>query len=214
MVQQRDDTLVFADPAGLRQLFYTDIGVTKYIHCASEPGLLAKICDFTIDREADDFRRSPGFQANSEYWWPGDKSCFSEVKRLLPNFFLNPGSGICKRFWPTKPFKLIDKEEAIKLLGKRLPSFMDAISQRCRIAVSLRAGLDSRMVLASCKSNLDRFEFMTVQQEGMPDSHSDLQIPRALTNSFGFKHTIVGGESSVRDTFRCSYENSVLYFHE
>lgn len=166
IIQQHDETLLFADPAGLRQLFYTKIGVTKTIHCASEPGLLANVCGFSIDPEAEDFQQSSGFQANKEYWWPGDRSCFSEVKRLLPNFSLNPNSGERKRFWPVKPIEPIEKKEAIEVLGKRLPSFMEAISHRGKVAVSITAGLDSRMVLAASKSIVDRFEFMTVQQQG------------------------------------------------
>jgi hypothetical protein len=215
IVQRQDDTILFTDPAGLRQVYYTDIDVTKQIHCASEPGLLQKICGFTIDPEAESFQHSPGFQANSEYWWPGDKSCFREVKRLLPNFFLDSSSGVCKRFWPVKPFKHREKVDVIKLLSKRLPSFMDAISRRGRVAVAITAGLDSRMVLASCKPVLKQLEFMTVKQDGMADSHPDLQIPRIFADNLGFNHKIVGNESNnVRNTFRRSYKDSILHFHE
>jgi hypothetical protein len=209
-----EDTIAFADPGGLRQLFYAWDGGTGAFHFASEPGLLGELGGLELDPEAEAFRASPGFIRNEEYWWPGDSSPFAEVRCLLPSFFMSLRTGRCKRFWPTGPLGSGDPEKVIELVAHRLPAMMRGIARRGNTEVSITAGLDSRMVLAASRDLIDELRFVTVQQPGMPASHADLEIPRRLAGRLGFGHRILVSAGDVREGFRSAYRDGILFFHE
>jgi hypothetical protein len=208
------DTIAFSDPGGLRQFFYARETTGGGVHGASEPGILGEELGFDLDGESESFRASPGFERNQEYWWPGDASPFAEVKRLLPSFFVSLRTGRSERYWPASPLTESDPETTLRLLADRLPAMMRGIVRRGDVAVTITAGLDSRMVLAACRDILDEFHFVTVQQAGMPSTHADLDVPRRLAGRIGFEHRIVQSADRVRDGVRAGIRDGVLFFHE
>lgn len=208
------DTIAFSDPGGLRRFYYARETAGGGVHGASEPGILGEALGFDLDRDSESFRASPGFKRNQEYWWPGDASPFAEVKRLLPSFFVSLRTGRSERYWPTSPLTESDPETTLRLLADRLPAMMRAIARRGDVAVTITAGLDSRMVLAACRDILDELNFVTVQQAGMPSTHADLDIPRRLAGRMGFEHRIVHSADRVRDAVRAGFRDGVLFFHE
>jgi predicted O-methyltransferase YrrM len=208
------DTFAFSDPGGLRQFYYARETGGGAVHGASEPGILGEALGFALDGESESFRASPGFERNEEYWWPGDASPFAEVKRLLPSFFVSLRTGRSERYWPASPLTESDPETTLRLLAGRLPAMMRAIARRGDVAVTITAGLDSRMVLAACRDIVDELHFVTVQQAGMPSTHADLDVPRRLASQMGFEHRIVSSAERVRDGVRAGFRDGVLFFHE
>jgi hypothetical protein len=208
------DTIAFSDPGGLRRFYYARETTGGGVHGASEPGILGETLGFDLDGESESFRASPGFTRNQEYWWPGDASPFSQVRRLLPSFSVSLRTGRSERYWPTSPLTASDPETTLRLLADRLPAMMRAIVRRGDIAVTITAGLDSRMVLAACRDILDEIHFVTVQQAGMPSTHADLDIPQRLARRLGFEHRIVHSADGVRDAVRAGFHDGVLFVHE
>lgn len=212
IVSGQNDTYIFSDPAALRQVYYTFHG--GGLHCASEPGLLAEVCGLDIDPDAEEFSKSPAFQANKEFWWPGNTTPFREIKCLLPNFYLSERKKIVRRFWPIKEIEKREAEDVVSLVVKRLQGMVDAISFRGRIAVSITAGIDSRMMLAASHNHKNNLEIVTVKQRGMPNSHSDIQIPQLFSKKYGLHHTVIDANVKLRNDFRKAYQESVFSYHE
>ena len=214
-VSRSGHTILFTDPAGLRQVFYAVLNEGKKIQCASEAGCLAMACGLAPDPVAEEFRTTTRFGADPESWWPGDKTNFSEIKRLLPNFFLDLQSGESTRFWPAEPGEHRKKGEIIDFLAWKLPLVMDAFFKRGRVMVSLTAGHDSRPVLAACRAAKDRFRLITVRQQGMSEAHPDVAIPCQLAKIIGMEHDILLCDGvQVRESFRKAYQDSIADFHE
>lgn len=208
------DTIAFSDPGGLRQFYYALETPGDGVHGASEPGILGQALGLELDGGSESFRASPGFERNHEYWWPGDSSPFAEVRRLLPSFSVSLRTGRSERYWPTAHLAERDPESTLRLLADRLSSMMRAIVRRGGIAVTITAGLDSRMVLATCRDILHELHFVTIQQAGMPSDHADLDVPRRLAGRLGFEHRIVPAADRVRDGVRAGFRDGVLFFHE
>jgi hypothetical protein len=212
VIGRQDNTYIFSDPAGLRQIYYSF--ANDSLHCSAEPGLLARICESDIDEDAERFSNSGLFKAKQEFWWPGDSTPFKEIKCLLPNFYLSERDKLVRRYWPIKNFEPQDAKDVVPLVSERLRGMVDAIFLRGPIAVSSTAGIDSRIMLAASYTHAEILELMTAKQRGMPETHPDLQIPHMFSEKFNLRHTIVDGNNNIRDDFRRAYQESVYSFHE
>ena len=102
---------LLTDPAGLRQVCYTDINYTDDLWCASQPGIIAEILNLKMDNDAVNFIHAFK-RINDEYYWPGDSSPYKEIKHLLPNHYLKLKEGLCQRYWPDKAFRKIPLGQA------------------------------------------------------------------------------------------------------
>jgi hypothetical protein len=216
IIQGQGDIRLFSDPAGLRQVFYTLPSAHERIECACEPGLLADISGCGLDDHALAFHNSLENYQNSEYWWPGNATPFSNVKKLLPNHYLSLRTGEAVRFWPYHDYTPRSKDSVLELMAERLPALMSAIASRGKTAVAITAGWDSRMILAACRTILSQLEFMTIQQIGMQQDHADMVIPKLLSQQLNFKYDAIksGTKQDVRESFRQVYKDSIFYYHE
>ena len=216
IVHNTDDTILFADPAGLRQIYYTHLGSDDAIRCSCEPGLLAITCNLHMNEDSLAFQNSLGCQETSEYWWPGTITPFSSITRLLPNHYLSLKACKAVRFWPHEDIVSSSIEDVLHLIAQRLPALMSAILKRGTVTASLTAGWDSRMILAACREITTQLEFMTVQQCGMQRNHADLVIPRLLSQQLGFRHKVIdeAKKEDVRQSFRQAYRDSIILYHE
>jgi hypothetical protein len=134
------------DATGLRQVFYTDKNKCDELWLASQPRLLADLKGFRVDDKAAELIDSHSFRTYTEFRWPGAGSPYSEVRHLLPNHCLDLTSGKCHRFWPDSPIATVQLEEAADKVSELLRGFMVGAAERFNLAVSLTAGLDSRVV--------------------------------------------------------------------
>jgi hypothetical protein len=92
IVDDGEEIRLFTNPAGLRQVVYTDKNCTKDFWCASQLGTIAEILNLEMDNDAVSFINSFK-KKNDEYYWPGDSSPYREIKHLLPNHYLELKGG-------------------------------------------------------------------------------------------------------------------------
>lgn len=204
---------LFNDAVGLRQIFYTETLHTNELWCASQSGIIADALDLKMDEEAVNFIKSYEFRKNPEFRWPGNSSPYREIKHLLPNHYLNLETGHCKRFWPDKPLSDLSLHEAIEIVSSTLQGLMKSASNRFDLALSITAGLDSRVVLASSKEISDSVSYMTVRQIGMRDDHSDVTTPSRLLSKLGLKHDVVKSSLIIDDEFIEIFKKNVSIPH-
>jgi hypothetical protein len=213
-IEEPDDVRIFADPAGLRQMFHSDAAATGAIWAASEPGILAEILGLEIPPEARDFMASDGYTRNSEHWWPWDTSPFREIRRLSPNHELSVRTGAARRFWPDKGFPRSAPDKAAEVVGETLRGLITAMHARGPLALNLTAGLDSRMVLAAARPVARDGVFTTSKKPDALESDPDLVISRKLAATLGLQHRVIPAASVLREEFRELYFSSNLLYHE
>ena len=214
IIAESEDVRVFADPAGLLQMFHTGAEAAGPIWAASEPGILAEILGFEIDPEARNFMASDGYAHDDEHWWPWDTSPYREIRRLPPTHELSVRTGLVSRFWPDKGFTPTPPDKAAEVVGQTLRGLITAVHTRYPLAVTLTAGLDSRMVLAAARPVARDVLFVTSKKRGMLESDPDLAIARKLAAKLGLRHRVIDSDCRLRPEFRDLYFSSNQLGHE
>jgi hypothetical protein len=192
---------LFNDAAGLRQVFFAREAATDAVWCASQPVVLAGLLHRHMSPEAEDFIDSYAFRANPEFRWPGDGSPFEGICHLLPNHELDIQSGTSRRYFPDEGLDELPLDRATQQVGELLSALLVAAARRFKLALSLTAGLDSRMVLAAARSIQKEIGIMTVRQIDKPDDHMDISIPADLLAKIGLDHDIVPSSLILDDPF-------------
>ena len=209
-----EERFLFNDALGLRQVFYIHPSETGAVWAVSQPGLIAEILALPLDPEAEQFVQSYTFRSNPEYRWPGEATAFRVVRHLLPNHWLDLNTGVPQRYWPAGPLAALEPEAAIERLEILLPGMIQAAAQRFDLALSLTAGLDSRLLLAAARNIRDRISFVTVRQSKMSDHHPDVTVPARLSQHLGLPHQIVTSAATTTPDFSSQFKHAVYLAHE
>ena len=214
LVRDRDNAWLMHDATGLRQVCFTDYQNSEELWCASQPGLLSLLLNYSVDKEAADYLKSDKVREDSEFMWPGGSTAYKEVTRLLPNHCLDLVSGVEKRYWPAKPLNNLPLDHAIKRISDTLRGLMVSVNNRYELALGLTAGLDSRLVLAASRDICKEMRFVTVKQEWMSDDHADLTVSEELLTTLGLSHIIIDGSVEPDKEFLQIFNNNVSFAHE
>lgn len=123
-------------------------------------------------------------------WISGYLTAHRDLFRLLPNHYLDLSTWQAHRYWPTPDTFTFGTglEEAAQDVAARLKAFMLAASSTLRVAVTLTAGFDSRILLAACNGATDRIGFIT---GGKPDEGLDQTAAAELAARLGLRHRLV-----------------------
>lgn len=213
IVNDGEEMTLFHDAVGLRQVFHTDVHCAGDLWCASQPGMIAKRLGVKMEADAIDFMDSYAFRTNQEFRWPGDSTPFAEVKHLLPNHCLDLKTGMPARYWPDGPLSDVSVDEAVRRVSAILQGLLRAAANRFDLAVSLTAGLDSRIVLAASRPLADRIDYMTVRQIGMPDDHGDISMPLRLSSHLALNYEMVKSSLLIDDDFLNIFKKNVPVAH-
>jgi hypothetical protein len=186
---------------------------TKDLWCASQPKIIAELLNLQMDKDAIDFINSYEFRKNKEFRLPGYSSPYREIRHMLPNHYLNPATGECHRYWPNKKLDELPFNEALEKISVTLQKLMRALSNRFDLVLSITAGWDSRLVLASSKEISNKVAYMTVRQIAMSEDHPDIRIPSLLLSKLGLKHDIVKSTYIMKDEFITIFKKNVPLAH-
>jgi hypothetical protein len=210
-----EDQYLFADPLGLRQVFYTNVAVSGAVWLVSQAGLAKKLFELDFDSATRAFVDSPQFRSYAEYSWPGGGTPFPELCHLLPNHYLHLNSRRCHRHWPRHSIEPMTFERAVDDISRRLENSVAAIVTRFgEVMLGITAGLDSRLVLAAARKWSDRIGYVTVQQIGMPNDHPDIAVPCALLARLGLSHSVVRPGPSMSPEFAALFKENVFLAHD
>jgi hypothetical protein len=205
---------LFNDATGLRQVFYTSPEVGLGLWCASQPGALAELLHLSVDADAQSFINSPEYQQDLEPWWPGTTSPYRGVRHLLPNHLLDLRQGRVKRFWPAGRLPSLSLEECVGLIVPLLRGLVVSAQHRGRLAVSLTAGWDSRIVLAATREIKDRTLYFTARYWKISEQSPDIVIPRRLSAKLGFEHKVWACPEVMDEDFARLYCRNVVGAHD
>lgn len=204
VVHDGSRTLLLHDAAGLRQIYFTTAEASKGRApvCGSQPGLIAELLTLAPDPEALDYIRSLGDSDFGAYYLPGDTSPYREIKALLPNHWLDLASGRAERYWPTHSIPVVPYAEALTESVRSLRGFIDAARHRYRLAVSMTAGWDSRLMLALSRgSERDAFYF-TITYPSLGKDSRDAVVPAKLLGKLGLAHHLIPYPRAIDPSFK------------
>lgn len=213
LVDDGREMRLFSDAVGFRQIFYSDRHLAGELWCASQPGLIADILKLEPDREAMEFICSFA-RKEKEYWWPGDTSPYREVLHLLPNHFLDLKTGTAGRFWPAGSTGTLSLEEAVPMIGELLSGLIQGAAHRFDLALSLTAGRDTRLLLASLKEMSRSVFYFTLMYWDLKRKSPDIRIPSLLLRRLGLKHSIIKCPPAMDEEFGSIYRRNVTTARE
>lgn len=209
-----EESFLFHDALGLRQAFYTDPVVTGGVWVMSQAGIASEMLSLTPDEKALDYLDTQTFRRTFEARLPAAASTFKELKHLLPNHWLNLNTGKSTRFWPSAPLESLTPETAIDRVCTLMSGQILAAAARFDLALSLTAGFDSRLMLATAREVADRLCIMTLRQGRMPDHFPDIEIPARLLKLLGLPHEVVYATSTMTPEFSLRFKRNVYLAHD
>ncbi len=214
VVDDGSQLVLFHDPLGQRQVFYTDIHLIEDLWCASQPGNIADLLGLHMDKDAVSFVDSCKRSGIEEYWFPADTSPFQEIRRLLPNHYLDLGTGKMHRYWPSKALDRIGLDAAVERTSKILRGLLAGAARRFSLQLDLTAGLDTRIVLAASREIRDDVTYMTLKTRRMSEDFADLTVAAKLASKLCLRHDIVVSASVVNPSFLDIFKRNVTLAHD
>ena len=201
------------DAVGYRQVFFTDLSFCSELWCASQPALIAEVLGYQIDDEAKEFiNLCKG--VNKEYWWPGDSTPYRETKCLLPNHCLDLKTGLHHRLWPDAPLRFLSLTDSVEKCAGLLQGLIKSAANRFKLAMTLTAGRDTRLLLAAAREMADKLDFYSFIYWDMTKEHADVVIPSRILSRLGLKHHIIQCPVSMESEFERFYVTNVAFAHD
>lgn len=205
---------LITDALGLRQVLHTEPGAAEGVWALSQPGLALHTLGLRLGEGAAEFLDSYAMRSRPEYRWPAAGTPVAGLRRLLPNHVLDLHSGEATRYWPHGVLPQLSPPEARARLAGMLPALIRAAASRFELALSITAGLDSRLVLAAARAVRDRLCYLTVRQGKMADEHPDVVIPARLLARLGLEHEVIRARGTMSPEFSLAFKRHAFLAHD
>jgi len=189
------ETLLFHDPCGLRTVYYTQYEGKTFV--GSEPNILKQVIPLMEGERFSSYIGSSYVKTNIEHWIPSGCSLFEEVHHLIPNHYLRLSTLEQTRYWPARLLPRRQVDEVIADASDLLKRLMIAANNRFKLALSLTAGWDSRMLLGASKSISNEIYYYTLQYRDLHSRSNDIKIPAELLRSLGLHHNILDCRKTI-----------------
>lgn len=189
LYKNETDFVLFHDMFGQRQANYT-FSNSKLVISSSVKLLI----DYTKGKviyipNHELLMADKGFKLFDQ-WFLGDLTWDQNIKKLLPNFYLDLNSEVVKRI-PLFEIINVSKKEIIEYSNQVVKGNYQAIQFRYdKIFQALTAGYDSRTLLAQSKEVWEDVQFYTFQR-GDVNSKKDAEIAKKLSNQFKFSYKTI-----------------------
>ncbi len=211
-----DDNFYFAtDPTEM--LFCTYATINGNLYISSHYQLIADLCklsknDYTKKLESYRFFYKYGL------FFPGDKTPYSEVMRVLTNhiYAYKNGKINYKRFFPVEELIECKNEKEYKELIVKvsliLKSTMKCASKKWKApAISLTGGMDSKTTLSSTKDIRDKFMYYSYCS--MPGDKIDSDAAHKISEHLGIEHTVYNISENDADFEDIETQRAVLEYN-
>jgi len=197
---------IMNDACGTRQIyFYMD---KNKVWCGSQPSIIAYELGLETNLTPDIQEFINSSEYKKECAWIGAGTIYDNLWHLLPNHCIDLEALEVKRFWPTTELVEADKNLAVKEVAKIIQGTILSTYYRFKnIALSVTAGVDSRMNLAASKPIKDKIKYIFCTNEGNK-SNTDFRISSLLLGKLHLKQNIIGLHE-VNGTFNEIYNKNV-----
>lgn len=177
-----NNLIAMTDCCGLKQLYY---GSNVF---ASQSRYVAYATNSEIDNEAYNYINQAKV-LNKEYSWPLDSTLYKSVKKLLPNHKYVCGN--VQRIYISNHLINVKPDDWACEVSSLLENLLHAVSLRFKLAVTLTAGFDSRLVFSACNNIKSEIDVVTLKYHHVQDNDNDIIIPKKLCQKYGYKHKVL-----------------------
>lgn len=184
LVNTQNETFALTDASGNRALFYHDTGCLS-----SHPSLLSDVVGAKQDSQATQFLNSPTYQSDKDSYFPGIRTPFESVRALTPNTRLDLESLSVERFYPRDSLRENSTEDVIPELAKLFKTQVEVLADNEPLAVSLTAGIDSRVTLAATRAVADDILYYTLSFD--EESQKEARVAKRLCSELGLEHQTI-----------------------
>lgn len=178
-------TRLYVDHGGSFPIVYS----AQDQRAASSSALLLDQFDYT-KRFKRDLHASLIGREGAGGWISGSLTAHRDVYRLLPNHYLDLSDWTPHRFWPRAGDfdQWRDFDASVTTAATALTNFSAAANRAFKVAATMTAGFDSRLLLAGCRTSLPQCEFFTLEA---PNAEMDIQVSRSIASRFGLTHRVL-----------------------
>ena len=203
---------VFHDPCGQRSVYYGKCN--GFLYLASQPLIFAELFALQNHKCADAIRNSNYVKHEIEYWFPSSLSFYENINKLIPNHYLDVSRQKQIRYWPIREIAQTCFENTCQETADILKKMMVSAHSKFKLALSLSAGWDSRVVLAASKDIInDVFLYSYIIRSLNPRS-PDIKVPHSMSNKLGLKHHILDWRRTADGEYRKVYKSNVDTAHD
>ena len=171
--------VILHDVAAQSEIHYD----TSFSTFGSQAKLIAEVLDHKPheNREAFEFYASSLFLSKKNF--VGDTTHVGNIKRLLPNHYIEVNRQNVIRYFPYEPVAQLSIKEVAPRACEMLKGYIKAVALRKKMAMAVTAGYDSRaLFLASLNEDC---KYFVLQHKNMNAKHYDIAIPQRLTQMYG-----------------------------
>lgn len=189
LYKNEKDFILFHDMFGQRQLNYTIID--EHIFISSSVKLLVETTQKGINfiPNYKELLEDKKFQL-LDHWFLGDLTWDRDVKKLLPNHYLDINSSKIFRI-PFYAIPIMSEKEVIEYCHTILKGNYNAVCQRyTQIHQALTSGYDSRTLLSFSQEHWNLIQFYTFYR-GDTNSGRDRKIAHKLSKKFNFNYKTI-----------------------
>ena len=218
LIREHGRLLIFHDAFGLKSVFYTRHEGQFY--AASQPLLLGEVVPLKKSENYDQYFGSDYIRLKGGHYIPAGASLYERVEHLVPNHYLespvgppdvptdqrtapdNTAEPVPKpddreqhdrqiRYFPQNSPGNRSLKDGVRAFTAHLSRIMNAAAHRHKPALSLSAGLDSRIILAACRNITDSVMAYTLVNHKLTPESPDVRIPSKLVPRLGMEHIII-----------------------
>lgn len=194
-LSKKDSSIkIFTDMVASREVFYGG-SASGLIAVGSQPSLVDQVIEGKLDEslEAEIFFDSKAFETKKVF--PGDKTGYSDIKRLKANYFLKLDDLEIHRYFPCEELGVQNVEAAAIKCGSMIRGFILSASKRQRLLLGISGGWESRVLLAASKPVSKKSSYFVFKHSGYTDQHPDIRIPKQLLSKLNLKLNVISYES-------------------
>ena len=180
--QIKEDYYLLGDATGSVPVFYADIN-GSFVGASNDYQIAT---DYQLEPDKGLLKMRE--QANAAHTMPFDKTIWKEIRRLLPNHYVNVSKrSIYRIVNALQEQSVLSAEEAA---AKTIPSIKRLVhyyAERYAIACPLTSGRDSRVVLAFLGSSPD-MPVYTMKHAEFSDTTQDITVPLEIAKHIGLNY--------------------------
>ncbi len=201
LIIEENNLFVWPDAMGTKAIFYDT--VTKDV--TSHPQIIAECYGYNHSEEYKQIEKHPKYRDNKNRFLPGLITPFSNILELTPNTMCIMPDARIKRFYPRQNNSYKNKDMSREIQN----FFQEQIRVLCeneKIAISITAGLDSRLTLASSRDYRDRIYYYTAEYNDK--AKCDAMFAETMLTELGIKHNLIPEVFNVPKVFLDLYHRN------
>lgn len=208
--ERGEDIRFFNDVASSGKLFYLNTEEGALI--GSDPRLIGHFHQLVKDEDPDAaaYYASPFFKNANNKKWLGDRTWYKGVFQVLPNHGFHLQTKNVFRYYPRTKREEIPVGRIIEESAELLENIVNGVFTRDDGFVSVTAGWDSRVIMASTKPFADRATYYTFEKPGNAVNDKDVAIAQRICRDLGLNHRLVRPPKAFPEVhasaMRCSFE--------